>query len=152
MSLLNGYPMTSAKDDWETPKYLFDQLDDEFHFVRDPCANDSNAKCMSYFTREEDGLVQDWSPGPVFCNPPYGREVGKWMQKAYEESLRGVLVVCLVPSRTDTIWWHSWVEGKAEVRFIKGRVKFQGAPSGAPFPSAIVIFRPGTACGIGEEA
>lgn len=75
-------------------------------------------------------------------NPPYGREIGLWMRKAYEESLKGCIVVCLVPSRTDTAWWHDYVQGKAEVRFVRGRLKFGNAKNSAPFPSAVVIYRP----------
>lgn len=131
----------SATNEWATPQDFFDKLDDEFHFTLDPCATPENAKCDLYFTQEEDGLSQNWL-GTVFMNPPYGREIGKWVKKAYEESLNGATVVCLIPARTDTKYWHEYViGGGAEVRFIKGRLKFGGSKNSAPFPSAIVIFR-----------
>ena len=132
----------SMRLDYPTPDEVFRQLDEEFHFTLDPCATSENAKCPTYFTPEIDGLKQKWF-GRVFMNPPYGREIGKWMKKAYEEcKIKGncELVVCLIPSRTDTRWWHDYVMKADEIRFIKGRLKFDGKNS-APFPSCIVIFR-----------
>ena len=129
---------------WETPPELFAQLDAEFGFTLDVAASAANAKCTRFFTEADDGLAQDWSRDRCWMNPPYGREIGKWMAKAHAESLRGALVVCLIPSRTDTAWWHDHIEGLAEVRFLRGRIKFGGAPWNAPFPSAIVIFWPDT--------
>ena len=126
------------KMDWETPQDLFEELDDEFHFTLDACALAWNTKHPNYFSPTDDALHSDWQ-GVVWMNPPYGREIGKWMRKAYEESQKGTTVVCLVPSRTDTAWWHNYVM-KGEIRFIRGRIKFVGAKDGAPFPSAIVIF------------
>lgn len=119
---------------------MFNELDREFHFDLDPCATDFNAKCSNYFTKKQDGLSRGWW-GSVFMNPPYGREIIKWVKKAYEESKRPLVdvVVCLVPARTDTAWWHDYCM-KGEIRFIRGRIKFSGKGS-APFPSAIVIFR-----------
>ena len=132
---------SSKRDTWETPQDLFDLLDAEFHFTLDPCCQHETAKCEKHFTPEEVGLAQDWSRDVVFMNPPYGREIGKWMAKAYRESLRGAVVVCLIPARTDTSWWHDFAM-RGECRFLRGRVKFDGHKQGAPFPSAVVVFRP----------
>jgi len=122
-----------------TPQDFFDELNLEFGFEVDVCAMPSNAKCETYYTPEQDGLNQHWE-GVCWMNPPYGREIGKWMEKAYNSSLSGATVVCLVPSRTDTRWWHKHAM-KGEIRFIKGRLKFGDAKNSAPFPSALVIFR-----------
>lgn len=132
---------SSESNYWTTPRDLFYQLDHEFGFTLDPCATDINHKCSKYFTEEEDGLKQDWSKDIVFMNPPYGREIGKWVKKAYCESLKGATVVCLIPSRTDTAYWHDYVMKSEDVRFIRGRLKFGGGKGSAPFPSAIVVFR-----------
>lgn len=136
---MNKGMFTSNSDEWETPQELFDELNEEFYFMLDPCATKENAKCESYFTKEDDGLKQEWFTH-VFMNPPYGREVGKWVKKAYEESQEGCLVVCLLPARTDTKWFHDYCL-KGEIRWIKGRLKFSGMKNSAPFPSMIVIFR-----------
>ena len=143
---------TSTTDEWPTPPRLFAALDAEFRFTLDVCASASNAKCARYYTRAEDGLRQDWT-GACFMNPPYGVEIGKWAAKAQRESRRSV-VVCLLPARTDTGWWHDHVMRAAEVRFIRGRLSFGGvrqeerrAASGAhnaPFPSVVAVFRPGS--------
>jgi len=133
----------SGTGEWETPQDLFDRLNAEFHFDVDVCALPSNAKCPRFYSPVEDGLKQHWT-GVCWMNPPYGREIGRWLRKAYESSLAGATVVCLIPARTDTAWWHLYaVEG--EVRFIKGRLRFGGAKHGAPFPSAVVVFRPPSA-------
>jgi site-specific DNA-methyltransferase (adenine-specific) len=136
---------SSRSEEWETPEQLFSQLDREFRFTLDPCATAKNAKCARFFSKEEDGLLQDWASERVFMNPPYGRRIGEWMQKAIQEADKGALVVCLVHARTDTKWWHAHVQGFAdEVRFVKGRIRFQnttGKTSCAPFPSAVVIYR-----------
>lgn len=132
---------SSETDEWPTPQWLFDALDKEFGFTLDPCSNHENAKCKKHFTREDDGLRQDWSKETVFMNPPYGRDIAGWMRKAYSEALKGATVVCLVPSRTDTEWWHRYAM-KGEIRFFKGRLKFGNAENSAPFPSAVVVFRP----------
>jgi phage N-6-adenine-methyltransferase len=132
---------SSATDLWSTPQDFYDKLNEEFHFTLDVCATPENAKCERYFTKEQDGLAQTWD-GVCWMNPPYGREIGKWMKKAYEESqeLHGpAVVVCLVPARTDTAWWHNYAV-LGQIRYIKGRLKFGGGKSGAPFPSAVVIF------------
>jgi len=133
----------SLSVEWATPQSLFDELDREFHFTLDPCATAENAKCTKFYTKWDDGLSKDWSRETVFMNPPYGREIGDWMAKAYKESLKGAKVVCLIPSRTDTRWWHEFVMKAKEIRFIKGRVKFGGHKNSAPFPSAIVVFEKG---------
>lgn len=132
---------SSRTDQWATPDDCFADLDREFGFTLDACADDSNHKCAVYFTREVDGLAQTWG-GVVWMNPPYGREIWKWIRKAYDASLHGAIVVCLVPARTDTQWWHEWVTRAAEVRFLRGRLKFGGAKTSAPFPSCVVVFRP----------
>ncbi len=131
---------SSATEEWSTPQEFYDQLDGEFHFTLDPCATVENAKCANFYTKEDDGLSKDWH-GVVFMNPPYGRAIKHWIKKAYEESLKGATVVCLIPARTDTSYWHEYViGGGAEVRFIKGRLKFGGHTNSAPFPSAVVVF------------
>ena len=133
---------TSATDLWATPQAFFDQLNAEFHFTLDPCANDDNHKCAKYYTEQQDGLAQDWGGEIVFCNPPYGRAIGAWVKKCYEESRKpNTLVVMLIPARTDTSYFHDYIYHKAELRFIRGRLHFNEAPQGAPFPSMVVIFR-----------
>lgn len=125
---------------WSTPQDFFDALNTEFDFTCDVCALPENAKCTSYFTPSEDGLKQSWS-GVCWCNPPYGRAIAAWIAKAYESSLAGTTVVCLVPSRTDTSWFQDYCLPNAEIRFLRGRLKFGGASDPAPFPCAVVIFR-----------
>lgn len=137
---MNQALFTSRTDEWETPKDFFDTMNKEFHFNLDVCATKVNAKCEKYYTKKEDGLSQQWH-GNCWMNPPYGREIGKWMKKALEASKEGALVACLVPERTDTAWWHEYAM-KGEIRFIRGRLKFGGSQNSAPFPSAVVIFRP----------
>lgn len=129
---------SSTRLDWATPKALYQALDAEFRFAVDACADNGNAKCADFLRREE-GLTVDW-PSPAFLNPPYGREVGKWVQRAYEQAQQGVTVVALLPSRTDTRWWHDYVMRADEIRFIRGRLHFDGRGP-APFPSAIIIWR-----------
>jgi phage N-6-adenine-methyltransferase len=136
---MNNVHFSSETDLWATPQDTFDELNKEFGFTLDVCATDDNAKCDRYFTIEDDGLSKAWQ-GICWMNPPYGREIGKWMEKAYKSSLAGFTVVCLVPSRTDTRWWHDYAM-KGDIRFIKGRLKFGNAKHNAPFPSAIVIFK-----------
>ena len=128
--------------DWATPKELSQGLHDEFSFSVDVCAHEGNAKLPRYWSTEDDGLAQDWAGEVCWMNPPYGRAIGKWMRKAHEESQRGATVVCLVPARTDTAWWHDYAM-KGEIRFMRGRVKFEGAQHSAPFPSAVVVFKRG---------
>ena len=136
---MNDIHYKSLTDLWETPPELFRKLDQEFHFTLDVCALPENAKCERFFSPNEDGLKQPWD-GVCWMNPPYGRMIGKWMEKAFNESEKGVLVVCLVPARPDTEWWHTFAL-RGEIRFLRGRLKFGKAKSGAPFPSAIIIFR-----------
>lgn len=130
---------SSLSDEWTTPRDLFDELDAEFHFDLDVASTDLNALCERHYTKDDDGLSQKWY-GSVWCNPPYGRAIGAWMEKAATSNSGGV-TVCLVPARTDTRWWHAWVVGHAtEVRFVRGRLKFGDSGSSAPFPSAVVIY------------
>ena len=131
---------SSKSNEWTTPQDFFDKLNAEFHFTLDVAATQENAKCEKYFTVETDGLNQSWIGQTCWMNPPYGREIGKWIEKAYKESIKGVTVVCLIPARTDTTYWHEFVM-KGEIRFIKGRLKFGSSKLNAPFPSAVVIFR-----------
>ena len=130
-------------DQWETPQDFFDQLNNEFHFTLGPCADESNHKCERYFTKDQDGLKQDWSGEIVFCNPPYGRKVGEWVQKCFQEVYQGncKCAVLLLFANTDTRWFHDWIYHKAEVRFVKGRLKFGGGRVNSPKPSMVVIFR-----------
>lgn len=126
---------------WATPQEFFEYYNNIYRFNLDVCASRENAKCPRYFTEEDDGLSQDWMAAHCWMNPPYGRTIGKWMAKAYDESQKGSLVVCLVPSRTDTKWWHDYAM-KGEIEFIKGRLKFGDSKNSAPFPSAVVVFKP----------
>lgn len=133
---------SSASDIWATPQEFFDELNAEFEFTLDPCCSAGNAKCDRFFTKNDDGLRQSWKGERVWMNPPYGREIGLWMAKARREAAtNGATVVCLVPARTDTAWWHDCAM-QGEIRFIRGRLKFGGHKKEAPFPSAVVIFRP----------
>lgn len=136
-----GVHFSSTSDNWATPVALFNALNAEFRFTLDPCATPDNAKCRHFFTKTEDGLAQDWRGETVFMNPPYGRAIGRWMGKAHDSARQGATVVCLIPARTDTRWWHEHAM-KGEIRFLRGRLKFGDAHNSAPFPSAIVIFRP----------
>lgn len=136
---------SSKSNEWATPQEFFDELDKEFGFTLDPCATDENHKCKKYYTIEDDGLKQDWGGETVFCNPPYGRVIGKWVKKCYEESKKpNTKVVMLMPARTDTRYFHNYIYKKAEIRFIKGRLKFENpfveVTASAPFPSMVVVF------------
>lgn len=132
---------SSTSDEWSTPQNMFDELDKEFRFTLDPCAADDNHKCDKYFTLENDGLSENWGGYRVFCNPPYS-EIDKWVEKAYRETRNdNTLVVLLIPSRTDTRYFHNYIYQRAEIRFVKGRLKFGDGKGSAPFPSMIVIFR-----------
>ena len=128
-------------DEWETPSELFAGLDCEFHFTLDVAALPHNAKCASFFTPGADGLARTWT-GVCWMNPPYGNALRHWAKKAHDSAKAGATVVCLLPVRTDTNWWHDYVLPYAEVRFIRGRIRFNGIDNSAPFPSAIVVFRP----------
>ena len=125
---------------WATPQEFFDKYNKQYGFQTDVCAIEENAKCNVWYSPEVDGLSQDWH-GVCWMNPPYGRGIIKWVRKAYESSLQGATVVCLLPARTDTAWWHDYCM-KGQIEFIRGRLKFGGSKNSAPFPSAIVIFKP----------
>lgn len=138
---MNNDLMFSSKTDlWATPQDFFDALDKEFRFETDVCALPENAKCAHYFTPVQDGLAQEWT-GVCWCNPPYGRKIGDWVKKAAESAKAGAVVVMLLPARTDTRWFHDYIYGKAEIRFVKGRLEFGDATESAPFPSMVVVFR-----------
>ncbi|SIT00402.1 phage N-6-adenine-methyltransferase [Virgibacillus pantothenticus] len=139
--MLNKGLFSSDTDSWETPLCFYEQLNKEFNFELDVCATKDNTKCDKYFTPEIDGLKQQWR-GVCWMNPPYGRQINKWVKKAYESSLNGATVVCLLPARTDTRWWHDYCM-KGEIRLVKGRLKFGDSKNSAPFPSAVVIFGEG---------
>lgn len=154
---------TTGKDDWGTPQELFDELNEEFGFTLDACADGNNHKCQRYFTKEQDGLSKSWSGETVFCNPPYSKRTKTnpgqiaWVKKCYEESKRNkIVVVMLIPARTDTQMFHDYILGKAEIRFVRGRLKFEingeKSKNAAPFPSMIVIFggKQAGVCGICE--
>jgi site-specific DNA-methyltransferase (adenine-specific) len=127
-------------DVWGTPQWLFDALDKEFGFTLDPCSDGTNALCEKFHSIHDSGLLKDWGTETVFMNPPYS-EYEEWMRKAYGAAQDGATVVCLVPARTDTEWWHRYAM-KGEIRLLKGRLKFGDAVNSAPFPSAVVVFRP----------
>jgi site-specific DNA-methyltransferase (adenine-specific) len=140
--MINEAMFTSKTNEWATPQAFFDELDKEFNFTLDPCATPQNAKCARYFTKEIDGLSQSWRGEIVFCNPPYGRDLSKWVAKAYTETLSGAtLVVMLIPARTDTSYFHDYIYKKHEVRFIRGRLHFNESKCAAPFPSMVVVMR-----------
>lgn len=134
--------LSSKTDNWATPQDFFDNLNEEFHFTLDPCANEENHKCDLFYTKEQDGLTKDWGGHVVFCNPPYGKEIADWVRYSYEQSQKpNTTVVMLIPARTDTRYFHDYIYGKAEIRFIKGRLKFGDATTAAPFPSMVVVYR-----------
>lgn len=130
---------SSASDEWATPQDFFDKLNEEFRFTLDPCANVENHKCDKYFTKEQNGLVQEWGTERVYCNPPYGRGIGEWVAKC---SRHDGLAVMLIPARTDTKWFHEYVYQKpnVEIRFVRGRLKFGNSSNSAPFPSMVIVF------------
>lgn len=136
MSINSGL-FTSNTDLWATPQDFFDQLNNEFGFDLDVCALPENAKCDRYYTPNDDGLKHEWT-GVCWCNPPYGRQIGQWIKKAYDSKCT---VVMLLPARTDTAWFHDYIYGKAEIRFVRGRLKFGGAKWNAPFPCMVVVYR-----------
>lgn len=137
--MINNGLFTSTTDLWSTPQQFYNKYNEQYHFELDVCADDTNYKCNNYFTKDQDGLKQEWN-GICWMNPPYGREIGKWVKKAYESSLNGATVVCLLPSRTDTKWFHEYCV-KGNIEFIKGRLKFGDSKNSAPFPSMIVVFK-----------
>jgi len=139
--------LSSNKMDWRTPQAFFDKLNEEFCFIIDAAATKENTKCTFFYTPETDGLASSWQLdiGAVFCNPPYGREIGKWVKKAHDEAnAHGTTIVLLIPARTDTAYFHDYILGKAEIRFVRGRLSF-GTDDGttlyhAPFPSMVVVY------------
>ena len=132
---------SSRSDEYETPAEIYEGLDAEFGFTLDPCATAENAKCMTYFTKEDDGLSKSWGGHRVFCNPPYS-QIKEWVRKSYWESLKpGTIVVLLIPARTDTKYFHDYIYHRSEIRFLRGRIRFNGLKDKAPFPSMAVIFR-----------
>lgn len=141
--MVNKGLFSSNTDLWATPQYFFDELNKEFNFDVDVCATKENAKCKKYFTKDDDGLLQDWTQfRSIWINPPYGREIGKWVEKAFNtfNECHNVIVM-LLPARTDTKWFHNFIYKKSEIRFIKGRLKFGDSKNSAPFPSMVVIFK-----------
>lgn len=152
MGRFNKDIMWSSKTgEWETPQDLFDELEEQFHFTLDVCATHENTKVTDqYFTKLEDGLKQDWGGNICWMNPPYGRGIDKWIKKAYYASQKpGTAVVCLLPARTDTKWFHRHC-AKGTIWFLEGRLKFGGSKNSAPFPSMIVIF-PKTSLEVSES-
>lgn len=139
---MNKILFSSKSMEWETPQNLFNNLNEEFNFTLDPCSTRENAKCEKYYTIKENGLIQDWKNETVFCNPPYGADIKKWVQKCYEENIKNnITIVMLIPARTDTKYFHKFIYNKHEIRFLKGRLKFGNSKYSAPFPSMIVIFK-----------
>lgn len=134
---------SSETPEWETPQDLFDELNKEFNFELDVCATKENAKCKDFFSLKENGLLQDWSGKRIWCNPPYGREIGKWVEKAFltQTDNYTTTIVLLLPARTDTKWFHDYLYNIADLRFLKGRLKFGKSKNSAPFPSMLAIFK-----------
>jgi site-specific DNA-methyltransferase (adenine-specific) len=139
---MNPALFSSQRQDWETPQALFDELNAEFGFTVDVCATPRNAKCAFFFSPEQDGLAQDWERRVCWMNPPYGRQISAWIDKALRQRAKGATIVCLVPSRTDTRWFQKCIDAGCEIRFLPGRLKFAGAQHPAPFPSAVIVMRP----------
>ena len=141
---MNKVFFSSNSNEWATPKLFFEYLNNEFNFTLDPCATVENYKCSKYYTIKENGLAQEWNNEVVFCNPPYGRELPQWVKKCYEEHKKNnITVVMLIPARTDTSYFHEYIYNKSEIRFIRGRLKFNDGKQCAPFPSMLVIYRSG---------
>lgn len=143
----DGAAMSSKQDDWETPQQLFDELDAEFHFTLDAASTDGNAKCAKHYTEQDSAFNHSWEGETVFCNPPYGRKMIDWIRKCSQEASKpNTMVVLLIPARTDTKWFQDYILHRAEVRFLRGRLKYErdGKPLGpSTFPSMIVIMRTG---------
>lgn len=152
---MNEVHFSSVSDEWQTPQEIFDKFNVKYSFQLDAASTKENALCKMFYTQEDNALNQDWAKyKSVWLNPPYGRKIGKFIKKAYEESVKGSVVVCLIPSRTDTKWWYDYVTHAAEIIFVTGRIKFVNKTlpsyredgnfkmSPAPFPSAIIIFDP----------
>jgi site-specific DNA-methyltransferase (adenine-specific) len=141
---MNIIHYSSNTNEWATPQDFFDILDNEFRFTLDPCATHKNHKCEKYYTIDDDGLAKSWLGETVFMNPPYGRVIKHWVKKAHDEAKQnGATVVALIPARTDTRYWHEYIHNIADIRFLKGRLKFGDATTSAPFPSAVVVWGAG---------
>lgn len=138
--MINKVLFSSESDEYETPQYLFDYYNNIYHFNLDVCASRDNHKCNLYYDKNENGLLKTWHGYSVWCNPPYSN-IYKWVQKCYFENLmNNVNIVLLIPARTDTKYFHEYIYNKHEIKFIKGRLKFNNMKTAAPFPSMIVIF------------
>lgn len=151
--MLNSSLFTSKKEDWETPQKFFDELNKKYQFTYDLASSDENCKVDKHFTKEDDSLVQNWDDlsGWLWCNPPYGKNIKNWIKKASESKAN---IVMLIPARTDTSYWHDYIFGKAEIIFLRGRLKFEingGSSNPAPFPSALVVFENRKECDINEQ-
>jgi phage N-6-adenine-methyltransferase len=142
MAMFNKDRFEAVKTDWETPQYLFDELTKEFNFSLDVAASSENAKTKRYFTVLDNGLTKVWENEIVWCNPPYGTEVPKWLQKGLLSKSLNTTSVFLIPARTNTKWWHSLCMKASEIDFICGRPKFGESTHGLPFPLALIIFKP----------
>lgn len=138
--MINKGLFTSNSCEWETPQEVFDRLNRQYHFTLDPCATKENAKCEKYYTREQDGLKQDWAGETVFCNPPYGKEMPKWIEKCARHAEEGGVAVMLIPARTDTRAFHDYIYHRAEIQFLRGRLRYGNSKWNAPFPSMVVVF------------
>ena len=138
---MNTALFSRNSDEWATPQDVFQELNKEFHFTLDPCASDQNHKCAHYYTKANSGLLKDWGGEQVFCNPPYS-DIAQWVRKCYlEGTKKNTTVVLLIPSRTDTKYFHNYIYQRSEIRFLKGRLHFNDSRNAAPFPSMVVIFR-----------
>ena len=138
---MNRVLFSSKSDEWTTPNDLFNKLDKEFNFTLDAAASEENHKCSKYYSIKDNGLSASWGGETVFCNPPYS-DIGSWVKKCFYEALNpGTTIVLLIPSRTDTKWFHKYIYNRSEIRFIRGRLKFGQSKNSAPFPSMIVVFR-----------
>ena len=140
--MINKGMMTSNTEEWATPIKFFEKLNEEFKFTLDPCATNDNAKCNKFYTKEDNGLLKSWKGERVFCNPPHGRKISYWVKKCYDENkFNNTFIVMLIPARTDTSYFHDYIYHKQEIRFIRGRLKFNDGKNPAPFPSMVVIFK-----------
>jgi len=132
---------SSATNEWATPIEFYNKLNKIYRFTLDPCCTKETAKCYNFYTQQDDGLSKSWEGHTVFMNPPYGSEIKNWIKKAFEEGKKlGTIVVCLIPARTDTKYWHDYCMKASEIMLVKGRLKFGNGKGSAPFPSAVVVF------------
>lgn len=140
-NLINNGLYTSATEEWETPPAFFEAINAEYNFTLDPACTEENHKCPKFYTKKEDGLQQDWGGERVYINPPYGRQIVKWIEKAEAEAKKpDTLCVLLLPARTDTAWFHDHIAKNAKIYFIRGRLRFNGSNSNAPFPSMLAVY------------